>query len=284
MLATRTGTLPDLFKQVLLANIFTIHRPNEYWESHAQPALSPVDPTDHHGFNHYLQAGAKNIPTSRTAHFRLLEPLRHINLIPATSWLAMRALTDCRRFLFCSHDAAGLKSIAAERKALNILETKLECIQDDGVAILRGATMLLSDHWIASALVLIDPPDIDAITDAEISPLALFCEIANRNIPALLTYTFPDLPARIAMHQKLHSALHKTHLTGHNIHRFEGALTQPSPTPSSIPWGFGILAANIRDEALTTADRDLSNLPTLFNNTTLDTGADGSWKYTATRC
>ncbi len=283
MLATRTGTLPDLFKQVLLANILAVHRPAEYWESHAQPALSPADPSDHHGFNHYLRAGATDIAVTRSPLFRLLDPLRHINLIPATSWLAMRALPDCRRFLFCSHDAASLQSIAAERKTLNIVETKLECIQEDGVAILRGATMLLSDHWTASTLALIDPPDIDTVAAAAISPLALFCEIANRNIPALLTYTFADLPSRIAMHQKLHTALQKTHLIGHNLYRFEGNLTQNTPTPPCIPWGFGILAANLREEALTTADRTLSTLPALFNNTTLD-GAEGSWKYTSTRC
>ncbi|MGN6369764.1 MAG: hypothetical protein ACTHN5_16010 [Phycisphaerae bacterium] len=287
MLATRTGTLPatlfDLFKQTILANILAVHRPNEYWESHTQPALSPLDPADTHGFTHYYNSAPANISLARSLHFRLVDPLRSRHSTPSTAWLAMRCLPDARRFLFFSTDAAALLSIAAERKSLNILETKTECIQEDGVAILRGATMLLSDQWTASTLALIDPPDIDTPTDAEISPLALFCEIANRNIPALLAFTFTDLPSRIAIRKKLADALAKTHLTGHNIHRFEGALTHTNPAPSPIPSGFGLLCANIRPDALAAAERDLTPLQSLFTGTTLEPHTEGSWKYTSDR-
>ncbi|HUO10271.1 MAG TPA: hypothetical protein VM008_18335 [Phycisphaerae bacterium] len=286
MLATRAGTLADLFKQLVLANAFAIQRPAEYWESHAQAAISPADPSDQHGVNRFLKVAPGNFDLAHTALYRILEPLRkRKDVIAGTSWLAMRALgKDARRFLFCGQDAAALQSILAECRSLNILETKVECIQEDGVALLRGATMVLSEHWTASTLAFIDAPQIEAVTDAGISPLELWCEIANRGIPAMLGFGFSDTASRIAVRRRIMEAVQKTHLTGRKMFRFEGSLTQTSEVAPPIPWGFGVMCANVPDAATTTADRECFMLQSSFAGTTIEGWGDGMWKYFGEAC
>lgn len=289
MLATRAGTLADLFKQLVLANAFAIQRPAEYWESHAQPALGSADPSDQHGVNHFLKVAPGNFDLAHTALYRFLEPVRkRKGVIAGTSWLAMRALgKDARRFLFCGQDAAALQSIQAERRSLDVLETKVECIQEDGVALLRGATMVLSEHWTGSTLAFIDAPPpqaIDAVTDAGISPLELWCEIANRGIPAMLGFGFSDTASRIAVRRRIMEAVQKTHLTGRKMFRFEGALTQTGEIAPPTPWGFGIMCANVADAAITMADRECFTLQSSFAGTTIEGWGDGMWKYFGEAC
>ena len=50
---------------------------------------------------------------------------------------------------------------------------KVECVQDDGISVLRGAGLLLPEAWAPGTLAFIDPYAMDAATDAGITPLDL---------------------------------------------------------------------------------------------------------------
>ena len=288
MLATNSGTVVDVFKQVVLSNVLSLQRPTEYWESHAQVALAPADPGDGHGMGHLVRVGGKNISLARGALYTLLEPLherKELTHIPSTAWLAMRAVgKDARRFLFCSTDAASLQSIQAAQRALGVVETKVECIQEDGVALLRGAGMVLSDHWTASTLAFIDPSDVAMATDAGISPLELWCEIANRGIPAMIAFTFGDTNGRAAVHAQFAEAIRKSRLNGRSLYRFEGSLVQAPVTAPPISWGFGVMGANLAENAILSADRELFAMQSIYAGTILEGWGDGMWKYSGERC
>jgi hypothetical protein len=288
MLVTHAGSLAEVFKQIVLADVFVAQRPAEYWESHAQPALVPGDTDTQHGMGRFIAAAASNVALSRTPLHLFIGPLRQeggLSQQPSSSWLAMKTLgANARRFLFCGTDADSLQSIQTERRALGVIETKVECIQDDGVMLLRGACMVLSDQWTSSTLAFIDSPDIDTSTDAGISPLQLWCEIANRGIPTLLAYTFSDAAQRTALHGRIADAIQQARLTGRNLHRFEGALVQPPVTAPPIPWGFGLLTANLGNHAIFAADRDLFALQAAYAGSVLEGWGDGMWKYAGERC
>jgi hypothetical protein len=168
---------------------------------------------------------------------------------------------------------AGLPEIPAD---------KLECVQDDGITVLRGAGMLLPEAWTASTLAFIDPYDIAAVSDADISPLELACELGNRGIATLVFYAFADDARRARLHESIHQALSKARLLAHGPHKFEGALKVPAAAEAPTQWGFGLLALNLSGAATAAVDNKLSALEALYEKSELPTRsgpASGAWHY-----
>jgi hypothetical protein len=287
MTQQRFGTIADLFKHVALTQVLTQLRPAEYWESHAGLAMheenGETTPARQHGIHTFCKLAAASAELRATAYARALGPVERPVAVPGSTLLARRILGDrVRRLLLCDTDAVCLQSIQKHLKgaAANLKELSvetLECVQDDGISVLRGAGMQLSDSWKASTLALLDPDEITALTAADISPLELACELGNRGVATLLAYRFDDEATRQRLHGLLGQALARYRLASRAV-RLEGSLK--APREAQVPWGFGLLALNLSPQTLEAVERDLRVLEAAYADAVIEGGSGkvtGAW-------
>jgi 23S rRNA A2030 N6-methylase RlmJ len=285
MANTHYGNLADVFKQ--LGEVLTLLKPAEYWESHAGAASYseiPAPPAERlHGIHFAATLASASHILAHTAYYRLLAqlaaqapatPPATVPFIPGSMLLAYRVLSAqqrLRRLLCCDLDADALHSL----QKLVGNHSVLECVQDDGITIVRGASYLLPAQWTTSTLAFLDPDEFDAPTDAGISPLDLACELANRGLPTLLWYGFADEAHRRDRHGIIQTRLEKSRLLNRHTRRFEVALAAAPPVPTQ--WGFGLLAFNLPTTALERVDSVLQSLATAYKSAP----TPGPWTYTS---
>jgi 23S rRNA A2030 N6-methylase RlmJ len=293
------GNLADVFKHIALAEILGTLRPAEYWESHAGAAYYPesesvadIPAERQHGVHAFTRMATDFAALRLSSYHRILSGLYAASprRIPGSPHLARTLLGEnVRRLLFCDTDAQSLLTIhdpgtqGIDSSGMHM--DKVECVQDDGVTVLRGAGILLPEPWIPSTLAFIDPYDIHATTDAGISPLNLVCELAGRTIPTVLFYAFNDDAQRAAMHGEFAGAMEKVCLNKKGARRFEGSLrmTPAAGTRPPTQWGFGLLTFNIPPNAQSAVDQKLSALETAYQKAELPgwsaQSPSGAWKY-----
>jgi len=287
------GNLADVFKHVALGEALGALRPAEYWESHAGQACydetGAIPAERRHGIHTFQQLrGGSEVLRHSVYGGILRNPGVPLDRIPGSPLLARRVLGEnVRRLLFCDTDAESLVNIRtfarpAAAGLREIAPESLECVQDDGITVLRGAGMLLPEAWAGSTLALIDPYDIGAASAAEISPLELACELGSRGIATLVFYTFADEGQRERQHERIHQALTKARLLARGVPGFEGALKIPASSDVPTQWGFGLLALNLAGAAAAAMDEKLKALEALYERSELQTPGgmvSGAWRY-----
>ncbi len=283
------GNLADVFKHLALAEVLGQVRPQEYWESHAGAAayveIENIPAERRHGVHAFKRLAADSEKLRLSHYGKSLQVAGTAPaMIPGSTLLASLFIgADARRMLLCDTDSASLMNIREHlQKSRGIRELgpdALECVQDDGVSVLRGAGMLLSEQWAAKTVAFIDPYDIAEETAAGISPLGLACELANRGIITLLFYCFADEAERAAQHERQRKALEAARLLRRGSWMLEGSM-KSSPVPTQ--WGFGLLVLNLTSGALAVVDDKLAALAAAYEREEIQTGevaAVGSWLY-----
>ncbi len=268
-------------------------RPAEYWESHAGAAsyLATVvedSPERLHGVHTFLRVAEKQPALAESAYCRMLkagmgmEPARIFGSPRFALGLMGQAV---RRLLFCDLDAESLRSIVQFHQASKGGATtmdKIECVQDDGVSVLRGAGILLPEPWIASTAAFLDPYEMAAETDSGISPLELFTELAGRGMLTLMFYAFDDEAEREQQRGRIVAALEKKRLLNHGVRRFEGSLMAAGGAGAGeklTQWGFGMLVAGANAAVCDAIDRGLRALEHAYQGAELAAGIGGQWRY-----
>jgi len=288
------GNLADVFKHLALAEALGAMRPAEYWESHAGNAIydenADFPPERLHGIHTFHRRSVASDTLRQSAYAGILgTPEVPLARIPGSPLLARRILgNNVRRLLLCDTDAESLVNIRSVLlpavAGLGAITTDtLECVQDDGITVLRGAGMLIPEPWTASTLAFIDPYDMAAVSAADISPLELACELASRGIATLLFYTFADDACRAGLHERIHQALAKARLLARGPQRFEGALKIPASPEVPTQWGFGLLALNLSGVAVAGVEHKLAALEALYQSSEIQTRSGpvcGAWRYT----
>jgi 23S rRNA A2030 N6-methylase RlmJ len=296
------GNLADVFKHIVLAECVGTLRPGEYWESHAGRAENPeadeIPPERIHGVHMFRQLADTHEVLRQSHYMRALRkskapgaateatPLRQI---PGSPLIARHIWgREARRFLLCDTDADSLLNIRRELPTAGggdgeLADDRLECVQEDGITVLRGAGVLLPAEWAASVLALVDPYDLEAPSDAGITALELACELANRAIKALVFYGFADEEGRRRRRDAIRRETTRARLAGPNrnvAQWFEGSLTIPAEAPSCpTQWGFGMLTLNLPLETLAAIDGRLRGLETAYADVELAAGTSGAWRY-----
>ena len=292
MANTHFGNLADVFKHLALGEALGVMRPLEYWESHAGNAcyeeIDAIPPERLHGIHTFHRlCGVSDVLRQSVYGGILGNPDVPLARIPGSPLLARRVLGEnVRRLLLCDTDAESLLNVrthllAAGSGLREIPSDTLECVQDDGVTVLRGAGMLLPEPWVASTLAFIDPYDMGGASDAEISPLELACELASRGIATLLFYTFADEARRAGQRERIRQALSKARLQARSVPGFEGSLKIPASGDVPTQWGFGLLALNLSGAAAA-MDQKLAALEKLYERSELPMPggtASGAWRY-----
>ncbi len=289
------GDLADVFKHLALGETLAGMRPAEYWESHAGAAFyeepaggvgGGIPAQRGHGIHHFAAAMRSSMALRGTAYGGLLTKslsgvgeAARVARVPGTPLLANEFFSaTVRRFLFCDTDAASLQSV----RKLGGNAQALECVQEDGVSVLRGAALLLPEQWTATTLAFLDPEEMDAASEAEISPLELWCELASRGIRCVLFYGFADEAQRAARHGRFQQVLEKARLLQRGVQRFEGSLRLPAGSEGVTRWGFGLLTMHLPGQALERVDKSLKALEGAYGQAVLTAGSavgTGAWSY-----
>ena len=284
------GNIGDVFKHVALAEILATFRPKEYWESHAGSAFHDetpgvsASPAREHGVGHFVKSLGDFDALRRNIYTRaILEPSKdgRARRIPGSPYLALAQLGDTvRRYLFCDLDAGGLGTIRGLARDLRVPESKIECVPDDGIMLLRGAGLTLSEQWTQSTLAFIDPATLQG-DEGDVSPVDLWCELGNRGIGAVLCFKFGHEDERKQLHSRFIQSLDKARLLTRKSNGFEGSFKLGPSEGLKSPWGFGLLTINIGDEATAVVDRSLRALEAAYAVASLDGGGAGSgaWRY-----
>ena len=284
------GNIGDVWKHLALAEILAGERPQEYWESHAGMArnVGPATPEWVFGLGYFLRQAGAAPRLARSAYYRLLETLRSADGLqfgPGSPWLAMARLgQDLRRYLFCDVDAESLHNIIDAAHAAELPEAKVECVQDDGVSIVRGAGLLLPEHWASSTLVLIDPYAMAETSPvAGITPVDLACELTNRGIKTVLWYGFADSAQRQACCAALAASIDKYKLSPirHGFWRGEialRALDDPQFVPPGLG-GCGLWCTNLSTAAQGSCAELGKALAGLYQTAPLPTGGLGALTF-----
>jgi 23S rRNA A2030 N6-methylase RlmJ len=280
------GNLADVFKHLALAEVLGQVKPQEYWESHAGAALyaeaAEIPPERRHGIH-----GFKTLLTDRE-RLRMSQYARALQLaagnVPGSPFIASLFFgAGSRRMLLCDTDSASLINIRENlQNARGLKELgpdALECVQEDGVSILRGACLQLPEQWAPRTLAFIDPYDIHEETAAGITPLALACELANRGIITLLFYCFADDAQRVTQHERQRKALDAARLTRRGSWLLEGSMKHAGV---ATQWGFGMLVLNLTPGALAAVHDKLGALESAYESSEIQTSegmVNGGWRY-----
>ena len=145
------GELGDVWKHLPLAEILRVYPPRHYWETHAGSATYPLkeSPARLHGALRFLEYAPRDPELTNCAYLEALQEMPGI--YPGSPRLAMRALGQEARYIFCDIDP---KSAASLRIAVAGLHAHV--FEGDGVSVISHEAQL-GRVDPAEVLVVIDP-------------------------------------------------------------------------------------------------------------------------------
>jgi len=104
------GKLADVWKHLVLAEVLSVDRPRQFWDTHAGHAwyLMTNDAERRYGVLGFMEAAVDDVVLNRSAYFRLLVGQRRgdgvLSDYPAGPMLAMLELGSGSVYLFCDLD------------------------------------------------------------------------------------------------------------------------------------------------------------------------------------
>lgn len=196
------ANLGDVWKHLLLTEVISWLRPEQYVETHAGSAIYRLVDDVERGLGAEMFLGASSdIEPLRSSAYR-----RHIREFArgaepsylGSPLLAMMLLGRACRYVFCDTDPASVADLRAARERFG-LRDKVRVVHGDGLA---ETTALLQAHAIGAAgLVHVDPFDFRAAGPGIFSALELVTCLAAASIP---TFAWYGLTAPSAAHELFH--------------------------------------------------------------------------------
>jgi len=284
------GNWADVFKHLALCEVLRLHQPHEYWESHAGAARYPLESGAEraHGIAYFLDHASESGVLQKSTYVQQLAQIHNgqaLAFFPGSPWLAMKLLGEnVRRYLFCDTDDESLRDIVNAAADLHVPPASAECVQDDGVTIVRGAGVMLPDRWTGGTMAFLDPYDALEERAGQIDTLGLFCELATRGIVVLMWYGFENEPQRKRLHEEFVKRLDRARLLGGNIGQYESALAQP-PAGTAPPtlYGCGLLTANMSNDAGAAVEGCVRALTGVYRGAKLEGWGSGAVEFTKLR-
>ena len=288
------GEIGDIWKHLPLAEILSLEKPHQYWESHAGSAHYPLTPSlgrDYGAF--YLMEHAADAPAlSASAYWQVLEGLEQksgrLLTYPGSPLIAMTVLQRvAARFLFCDIDNGSLLTICDSAQELEVPEGQVECIQDDGVGTLWKAASQTPDQEALKTLVHIDPYRPFEETASGLTSLDLFGALSRRGVRTVLWYGYDSTETRAFCWEQMRSVvaanqLDTTALWCGEINLL--ALQEPDLKINPGVTGCGILTSNLSDQANAACARLGKALAEIYQRATLPDGHSGAIDFTVIPC
>jgi 23S rRNA A2030 N6-methylase RlmJ len=196
------ANLGDVWKHLLLTEVISWLRPEQYVETHAGSVIYRlVDDAERGlGAQMFLSASKELEPLRSSPYRRLILEFARATepSYPGSPLLAMMLLGRACRYVFCDTDPSSVADLQAARERFG-LRDNVRVIHGDGLA---ETTALLQAHAIdAASLVHVDPFDFRAAGPGLVSALELLTCLAAASIP---TFAWYGLTAASAEHELFH--------------------------------------------------------------------------------
>ena len=240
------GELGDVWKHLPLAEILRLRPPLHYWETHAGSAYYPLtaSPARRYGVLRFLERAPGEPELQDCAYIRAL--CAAPDIYPGSPMLAIQALGQHARYLFCDIDP---ESAATIRTATEGLDARV--IEGDGVsAIMREIDHAHIDP--AEVMVHIDPFDPDErVTASSKTPVELAGWLAGLGYRVFYWYGYDSVAQRGWARDKIARLAPRIKLwCGDTI--IPASFVYPG-RPGA--WGCGVVLANATSAELDVCER-----------------------------
>lgn len=263
------GELGDVWKHLPLAEILRVNPPRHYWETHAGSATYPLkeSPARLHGALRFLEYAPRDPELTNCAYLEALQEMPGI--YPGSPRLAMRALGQEARYIFCDIDP---KSAASLRIAVAGLHAHV--FEGDGVSVISHEAQL-GRVDPAEVLVVIDPFNpYERFTAVSQTPLELAASLAASGYRVFCWYGYDTAEQRGWARDEI-AAL------APGVELWCGDVLMPASfiyPDRSGAWGCGVVLANAREvevaacerlgralERISASDVERNNVPSRLN-------------------
>jgi 23S rRNA (adenine2030-N6)-methyltransferase len=230
------GELGDVWKHLPLAEVLRLKPPLHYWETHAGSAAYTLTetPTRLHGAIRFLSCAQDDPDLAACSYLDALRTLPGI--YPGSPSLAMRALGQGARYLFCDTDPESVQSL---RKAAAHIGVRV--VEEDGVSTIRREAAIAGVSP-SDVLVHIDPYEPhERLTPDGMTPVELAASLAGRGYRVFYWYGYDSIDKRAWARKEISRLVPEVDL-------WCGDLLIPSPfvyPERSGVWGCGVVLANM---------------------------------------
>jgi len=269
------GRIGDIWKHLPLAEILSIEKPAEYWESHAGSARYPLTHSwqRDYGVFYFLSHAAESEALSASNYRKLL--VECVNFYPGSSEIAMRVLGPDATYILCDTDPESITSLRISAIELGIPQAR--CENADGNDLLWNEITHLSRERARQLFVHLDP--WSCMTPSEQNGrtiLDLFRELSRKGASALLWVGFDSIDQRDAI-----------------VEQFDGGnwfgeiqlelIKNPRPELNPGVFGCGLCGANLNARAVEAVERLGRELACIYEAAVIAPGACGRLRYQSTR-
>lgn len=189
------GRIGDVWKHLPLAEILTIHRPAEYWESHAGWTRYPLTRSWQRDFGVFqFLAGSEQSPLLAASRYRRVLSSCRV-FYPGSCEIAMRTLGTASNYLLCDTDPESVRSLTESASELRI--TSVRCEQRDGNDALWEELQHLSPRRSETLFVHLDPWSCLLPSQTHgVTSLDLFRALRRAGATVMLWFGFDTLMQR----------------------------------------------------------------------------------------
>ena len=190
------GKIGDVWKHLPLAQILSIEKPKYYWDSHSGSAVYTLTHSweRDYGVYYFLENAGQSLSLCSSRYYNLLNDLRQnddtLPIYPGSPGIAILLLGREANYLFCDTDGQSLDNIREFVVSQNVPDSKVKCVQNDGVLSIQNEFSQLSLSSATDLFIHIDPYDPFKKSPVGISALDLFCNFTLLGAKTMLWYGF----------------------------------------------------------------------------------------------
>jgi 23S rRNA A2030 N6-methylase RlmJ len=264
------GRIGDVWKHRPLAEVLAIHRPAEYWESHAGSTRYLLTPSWERDFGvfHFL-VGSKQSPLLGASRYRQLLS-RCAGFYPGSSEIAMRTLGTASSYLLCDTDPESVRSLAESASELRI--TSARCEQRDGNDALWEELQYLSPRRAEALFVHLDPWSCLLPSQAHgVTSLDVFRALQRAGAMVMLWFGFDTMTQRREIVQQFEKGwVTEIHLD---------LMKEARPELNPGVFGCGLYFANLPTKARDAVECLGKELARVYQSSIIAPGYSGSLLY-----
>ena len=273
--------LADVWKHLPLAEILATEQPDHYCETHAGNASYAMvdDPERCLGVIRFREVAAAHPALANSKYLHWLRKLESLDgtlaTYPGSPLLAMYELTNGSAFMFCDLDPDSVHNLEREAHSLGV--TGARCVAADGMTAVADYVATAS----GSVFVHIDPYDPRAAGPSGLSALDLTRALIRDGVGLMYWYGYNRPSRRAWAFDELADGADSEAgiwcgdvmvTTPAKDTRDDGDLGVAT-TPGT---GFGVVCANISEQATGACGRLGQALELAFSRVTLPSGDQGS--------
>jgi 23S rRNA (adenine2030-N6)-methyltransferase len=299
------GKIGDIWKHLPLAEILTIEKPIEYWETNAGSALYPLTHSperDYGVFTFYKNAKVSEILRD-SKYFALLDSFEKKDefptLYPGSPFIALSLLKDyAKHYLFCDIDVRSLETIREAAKNLDIKDEAVETINDDGATTImeraKNASINRSDIFIhidpcggfVGEQYISDNP-FDKRSQQQTGPVPIDCffDLSREGFKTFFWHGFLTMKDREIHNRKIDSLLDHYRKDSNNFNFYKteillSAIDDPNFKFDPGVRGCGIICSNLSDQSFNILKKFGSELEELYREVSFSDGTSGKLSST----